>query len=231
LRTLHGSATEVLRVIDELDAVSVEAGITGGWAVNALLGRPTRAHGDVDLGVRSEEVAEAFHALARLGSRITIDQRPARVELRSSTGAVDLHPILWDESGRGIHAAFDEVVIEYPPGRLDANGLIEGRPVMCGTPELQLAFHTSAAPRLVDRHDMRLLAVEFGLDLPHGYGRSHLARLVEDVRLGGAFEALVDSGVELGSPRRPACRAVARTSARAWRSTQAKRSVRSMASS
>jgi lincosamide nucleotidyltransferase A/C/D/E len=162
-------AAEVLHVIDELDAVGITVGITGGWGVDALLGRQTRAHADVDLGLRSETIAGAIDALARLGYRVAVDQRPARVELRSPTGAVDLHPIVWDASGRGVQAAFDDVVIAYPPGSLRAEGSIGGRPVACGTPELQLAFHASADPRPVDRHDMRLLAAKFGLVLPTGY--------------------------------------------------------------
>lgn len=173
---METAAEEVLRVVDELDAVGIHVGITGGWGVDALLGRQTRPHGDVDLGLRSEAVDEAIDALRRLGYRITVDRRPARVELRSPTGAVDLHPIVWDTSGRGIQAGFDDVVIEYPPGSLDTKGVIGGHPVLCGTPELQFAFHASAEPRPVDRHDIRSLAEAFGLDLPTGYHDSSPAR-------------------------------------------------------
>jgi lincosamide nucleotidyltransferase A/C/D/E len=167
--SMEMTAAEVLRVVDALDAVGIRVGITGGWGVDALLGRQTRPHLDVDLGLSSGEVESAIAALARLGYRIALDQRPARVELRSKTGAVDLHPIVWGGSGHGIQAAFDDVVIDYPPGSLDGKGVIAGRSVACGTPALQLAFHRSAEPRLVDRVDMRLLSSELGIEMPPGY--------------------------------------------------------------
>ena len=35
-------ATEVLRVLDALDGAGIEAGVTGGWGIDALLRRETR---------------------------------------------------------------------------------------------------------------------------------------------------------------------------------------------
>ena len=39
--------TEVLRVLDALETAGIRAGITGGWGIDALLRRETRAHGDL----------------------------------------------------------------------------------------------------------------------------------------------------------------------------------------
>ncbi len=64
---------------------------------------------------------------------------------------------------------FDNVVITYPVGSLGAVGSIAGHAVRCGTPELQLAFHESAAPRAIDRQDMALLAAALDLPLPQTY--------------------------------------------------------------
>jgi lincosamide nucleotidyltransferase A/C/D/E len=166
---METAAAEVLRVVDALDAVNISIGMTGGWGIDALLGRQTRPHRDVDLGMSSVAVERAITALEGIGYTISLDQRPARVELRSTTGAVDLHPIVWDDSGHGVQAAFDDVVIHYPPGSLDAEGVIAGRSVACGTAALQVAFHSSAEPRLVDRQDMQLLASKFGIEMPPGY--------------------------------------------------------------
>ena len=60
-------------------------------------------------------------------------------------------------------------VFGYPACSLDAHGEIAGRPVRCGTPELQLAFHTHYEPRDHDREDMAALAKEFGLAPPASY--------------------------------------------------------------
>jgi len=162
-------ATEVLRVLAVLDAAGVRAGLTGGWGVDALLRRETRLHGDADLGVPAGAIDSAIDALAANGYRVTIDQRPARLVLVGDKGKVDLHPIVWGPTGTGIQTGFDGETFEYPPGSLEAEGLIAGQTVRCGTPSLQLAFHERYLPRDHDRADMAALAEEFGLPLPPAY--------------------------------------------------------------
>jgi lincosamide nucleotidyltransferase A/C/D/E len=167
------TAGAVIEVIDTLEAAGVRAGITGGWGIDALLRRETRPHGDVDLGIGADAVATAIDALARLGYGVEIDQRPARVELSGPNGRVDLHPIAWDADGAGRQVSLEGEVFDYPPGSLDAIGVIDGREVRCGTPELQLAFHSHHAPRDHDRRDMAALAAAFGLELPGSYEVQH----------------------------------------------------------
>lgn len=162
-------ASEVLRVLDALDAAGIRAGITGGWGIDALLRRETRPHGDVDLGVASEAVDAAIEALGRLGYAVEVDDRPARVVLTSGHGQVDLHPIVWQPSGVGVQTGLDGETFDYPPGSLDTEGEIAGRIVRCGTPDLQAAFHQRYIPRDHDRRDMAALASEFRLVLPPAY--------------------------------------------------------------
>jgi lincosamide nucleotidyltransferase A/C/D/E len=127
-------ATEVLRVLAVLDAAGLRAGLTGGWGVDALLRRQTRLHGDADLGLPAEGVDAAIDALAGIGYAVSVDQRPARLVLVGDEGKVDLHPIVWGPTGAGIQTGFDGETFEYPPGSLEAEGLIAGQPVRCGTP-------------------------------------------------------------------------------------------------
>ncbi len=162
-------AAGVLRVLDALDSAGVKAGITGGWGIDALLRRETRSHGDVDLGVASEMVDAAIDALRPLGYAVVADERPARVVLTSDVGQVDLHPIVWDASGAGVQTGLDGERFDYPAGSLDAEGEIAGRIVRCGTPELQVAFHSHYEPREHDRRDMAALATAFDLSPPRGY--------------------------------------------------------------
>jgi lincosamide nucleotidyltransferase A/C/D/E len=162
-------SAEVLRVLDALDAAGIQSGITGGWGIDALLRRETRAHGDVDLGVGSDAIHAAIVALRPLGYVLAVDERPARVVLASGDGQVDLHPIVWDAAGVGVQTGLDGETLDYPAGSLDAEGEIGGRPVRCGTPDLQLTFHQHYAPREHDRRDMAALASAFGLVLPRSY--------------------------------------------------------------
>ncbi len=162
------SGAEVLRALDALDGAGIRTGITGGWGVDALLRRQTRPHADLDLGIATEAVAGAIDALGAAGYRVAIDERPARVVLEGEAGRVDLHPIAWTPAG-GIQRGLAGEVFDYPPGSLDAEGLIAGRTVRCGTPDLQLAFHAHYEPRDHDRRDMAALADAFGLSLPPAY--------------------------------------------------------------
>jgi lincosamide nucleotidyltransferase A/C/D/E len=166
------TADAVIAVIDALDGAGVRAGITGGWGIDALLRRETRSHGDLDLGIDREDVPTAIEALGRVGYRVEEDQRPARVELAGPDGRVDLHPIVYGADGAegaGRQTGFDGQTFDYPPGSLEAVGVIGGREVRCGTPDLQLLFHAGYAPRDHDRRDMAALAERFGLPLPEAY--------------------------------------------------------------
>jgi lincosamide nucleotidyltransferase A/C/D/E len=160
---------EVLRVLDALDAARIRVGITGGWGIDALLRRQTRPHGDVDLGLASEAVNDAIAALGSLSYVVAADERPARVVMTSEVGQVDFHPIVWQATGAGVQTGVDGETFDYPEGSLDAEGEIGGRPVRCGTPELQVAFHGHYEPRDHDRRDMAALAEAFGVSLPRSY--------------------------------------------------------------
>jgi lincosamide nucleotidyltransferase A/C/D/E len=162
-------AGETLRVLDALEAAGIRTGITGGWGIDALLRRETRAHSDLDLGLASDAVDAAIAALEPLDYVVELDERPARVLLVSEVGKVDLHPIAWDPSGAGVQTGLDGETFDYPAGSLDAQGEIGGRGVRCGTPELQVAFHAHYVPREHDRQDMAALAATFDVSLPPAY--------------------------------------------------------------
>ena len=165
-------AAEVLAVIDALAVAGVTVGITGGWGIDALLRRQTRPHGDLDIGLPAESVDAAVDALAALGYVLAVDSRPARLELHGVCGRVDLHPIVWDDAGHGVQTGFDGQVFEYPPGSLDAVGAIANRPVRCGTPQLQWAFHQGYVPGEHDHRDMAALAAAYPRAIRSAGGRA-----------------------------------------------------------
>jgi len=163
------SAEDVVEILDRLETAGVAASVAGGWAVDALLGRLTREHGDLDLAVDADDIDRAIDALETLHLRIEVDERPARLALSDGRRAVDLHPVRWDADGAGRQSTGSGGDFVYPPGSTDARGRIGGREVRCLAPELLLTFHLGYEPRDIDRRDMAALAERFRIQLPEPY--------------------------------------------------------------
>lgn len=60
-------ADEVVRVLDLLDRSQITVWLDGGWGVDALLGRQTRPHDDLDLVIPRPDCKGAEAVLAELG--------------------------------------------------------------------------------------------------------------------------------------------------------------------
>ena len=130
--------------------------VGGGWGVDALVGRQTRAHGDLDLSFDHDDAEHAIQALDAAGYRLARDERPVRLVLRDTAGhELDLHPVIFDDNGAGIQAAFVGFLY-YPPGSF-TEGSIGGLAVPCFSAALQFRFHGGYTPAAKDRHYIRLL--------------------------------------------------------------------------
>jgi lincosamide nucleotidyltransferase A/C/D/E len=151
------TADEVHRVLAALAAAGCSVWIAGGWGVDALIGRQTRAHRDLDLALAADGEAAALAALGALGYAIVTDWRPVRVEVGAAGQRwVDLHPVVFDEAGDGHQAGLDGSSFSYPRGCFVA-GSIDGEPVSCLSVAQQLAFHSGYELRDVDLGDIELL--------------------------------------------------------------------------
>ena len=167
------AADDVLAVIDCLDANRIKAWLDGGWGIDALAGRETRPHEDVDLVVAQDELARAQAALADLGFEhdATVEPGlPARLVLVAPDGRhVDLHAVEFDDRGNGWQPLGQGAYGLYPADGLRGTGEVAGRTVRCLTAELQLRHHLGYPPDDNDRHDLRVLAERFDLRLPPGF--------------------------------------------------------------
>jgi lincosamide nucleotidyltransferase A/C/D/E len=151
-------AAQVLAVLERLEAASCRYWVAGGWGVDALVGKQTREHRDLDLAVDAACEAGALAALDELGYEIETDWRPARVELAAAQSRwVDLHPVRFDAAGDGRQADVDGGWFDYPRGCFVA-GRIADRGVPCLSIDQQLRFRQGYELRDVDRHDIALLA-------------------------------------------------------------------------
>ncbi|HUR15951.1 MAG TPA: hypothetical protein VMZ33_01580 [Candidatus Limnocylindrales bacterium] len=147
-------AREALAIVADLTRAGVRHVVSGGWGIDALVGRQTRVHGDLDIGVDAVHLAEVIALLARRGYSIALDQSPARLALHAPGGhAVDLHPISWDGTGMGRQQGFDGEVYDYPPGEI-VEGRIGGGRVRCISAALQRRFHSGGPQRERDTADL-----------------------------------------------------------------------------
>jgi 2'-5' RNA ligase len=178
-RLYQVQAAEVRRVATALDGADVTWFLGGGWGVDALVGRRTRYHGDLDLciEVAIDGEAKAVEVLRSLGYDVTVPRAPSghRFPFRS---------VLRDRSGRTVDLIFitclDASPTEEDVPKLGTDDystgqvVVEGRPVQvpCLSPSFQLALHTGYIPQKDDRQDVAVLCETFGLPAPPAYSRT-----------------------------------------------------------
>jgi lincosamide nucleotidyltransferase A/C/D/E len=151
-------AREVLELLEALDAAGCPVWIAGGWGVDALVGRQTRPHRDLDVLVAADRLDATLAVLVARGYAVETDWLPVRVELhRPGAGRIDVHPAVFAADGSARQAGLDDTWFDYPADCF-VHGLIGGVRVRCLSREQQVTFHTGYEPRDVDRHDLALLA-------------------------------------------------------------------------
>jgi len=136
--------------------------IDGGFCVDALVGRATREHGDLDIAVERQDADTLCAVLANEGfSRLaSADGSAWSFVLSDGRRNVDVHVFAYDASGKNIYG------IEYPFGSLTGTGELDGVKVTCVAPEWMLRFKTAYAPTAKDIADVTALAQRFGFAIP-----------------------------------------------------------------
>jgi lincosamide nucleotidyltransferase A/C/D/E len=166
------TADDVVALIGLLKRKRLTYWIAGGWGIDALVGRVTREHHDLDLHIDLDQVADVMSLLEDWGYTKTIDQAPVRIEMTHPSGkVVDLHPLRIDSDGSGHGPMFDGDSWVIPVGGLEGQGTIKDMAVLCISVSEQIRDHCEFEPRSTDWHDMELLAEAFGIPLPSPYDR------------------------------------------------------------
>ena len=160
-------AEEVLAVVDWLEARGAVHVITGGWAVDALVGRATRPHRDLDVIVEAGACDGLARWLRGRGYEVVVDWLPIRVEHRRGRCGVDLHPMKVDGRGDGVQAGFGTQVFEHRAADR-TRGRIGGRRVVVATAARLMELHRGYEPRPEDLHDIALLRRLLQSDEPTG---------------------------------------------------------------
>jgi lincosamide nucleotidyltransferase A/C/D/E len=147
----------------------VDAWVDGGWGVDALLGRETRSHEDLDLVVALDRVGLIQEALGGRGFTLAEDQLPVRFVLsHPQLGHVDFHTVTFDQEGGGLQPQPSGKTFRYPPEGF-VSGSIAGQKVGCISAAVQLLCHLGYEPKAKDVHDVLALHHALGVNLPEVY--------------------------------------------------------------
>ncbi len=171
----------VVTILAALDDAGVRFWVAGGWGIDALMGRQTRRHSDLDLVLdhRGDDEARARRVLAQLGVRFQNpdavgDRRlPRIIQLHDRGGrVVELLPVdlmslpIVASDHRSRRRSGEDADSDGRPTHLFSVGTIGSRAVPCLAPEVQLALHEGYELSESDRRDVALLCARFGLALP-----------------------------------------------------------------
>jgi lincosamide nucleotidyltransferase A/C/D/E len=182
------TAEDVVDLYSGLLEQGVQLWVDGGWGVDALLGRQTRSHKDLDAIVAFEHLPALARFLSERGFSLKLiwennrwahcPEPPALVgrehpAVEAATAFVleddsgrelDFHVVRFDEYGRGMPAWNSDFV--FPPEAFAGLGTVGGTGVRCLSAETQMRTHTGYVLKESDVHDLRLLHDRFGIDYP-----------------------------------------------------------------
>jgi lincosamide nucleotidyltransferase A/C/D/E len=149
------TAAAVHEILDMLAAADIPTWIGGGGGIDALVGRQTRDHADLDVAVVDGRGALA--ALAAAGFEVVTDWWPGRMAMQRPDGSeVDVHPIVFRDDGSAVHTSREGQEFLYPVDGFTV-GVIAGREVPCITAALQEVFHSGYEPQTKDLTDLATL--------------------------------------------------------------------------
>ena len=169
-------AEEAIRIYQRLLENNIQVWLVGGWGIDALLGEQTRPHKDLDIIMLVDDVGRMRELLSHDGYEFgylweenieTVDAHGAETAtafvLQNAEGdEVDAHAMRFDAEGNGI-PAWDAEGRILKRQDLAGEGIIAGVPVLCYTPEMQMACHTGYELPEKQVHDLELLHKKFNV--------------------------------------------------------------------
>src|SRR5262252_642746 len=165
------TSLDVLNFYRTMSEIGVDVWIDGGWGVDALLGKQTRSHKDLDIAIQQRYVASLREALLGRGYREVRleDARPWNFVLGDESGKeIDVHVVVLDENGNGAYGPPEKGEM-YPAASLTGTGIIDGQTVSCISPEWAVKFHSGYELKEKDFRDVSAVCDRFSLDLPEEY--------------------------------------------------------------
>ena len=161
-------ASTVRRLVAKLEQAGIPVWLDGGWGIDALLGRETRPHHDLDVIVRVSDVPKALELLQPASFVVREGSIPHAFVLASQSGdELDFHTVTFQSDGTAVYRMDNGNDWVFPADAFTGVGTVDGARVECLSAETQVRCHAQGyVPREKDFRDMELLQQAFGVKLP-----------------------------------------------------------------
>ncbi len=167
METTRMEPADVVRVVGILADAGIECWLDGGWGVDALVGRQTRPHEDLDLVVAMSDISASIGALEGKGFAMKEDLRPCSFTMVTRDHRkVDIHPVIWDDEGGGVQAQPNNSTWTYPARGFHGVGRVDGETLRCLTAEVQIQCHAGYDLDASDLQDLAALRSVLTNDSP-----------------------------------------------------------------
>jgi len=145
--------------------------IDGGWGVDALLGKQTRTHSDLDIAIQQKDIPVLRKLLEAKGfGEIKPDiARPHNFVMADNNNhEIDVHVIVLNGKGDGIYGPVENGEM-YPAASLTGKGKIGHLEVNCISPEYVVKFHSGYELKEKDYKDVLAICAAFDIEIPNEY--------------------------------------------------------------
>ena len=163
-------AEDVIKIYKLFKKNGIKVWIDGGWGIDALLGKQTRQHKDLDIAIDHKHKPKLRKLLEERGYKDIErdDTSDWNFVLGDGEREVDVHTFVFDKEGNNVYGT------DYPKQSLTGTGTINGESVNCIAPEWVVKFHAQAAyePKEKDLQDVNAICDKFGLEPPKNYKKS-----------------------------------------------------------
>jgi len=148
---------DLFTVLDLIEAAGIPYWLDGGWGVDALCGRQTRPHRDIDIDFDATYTQQLLDLLTAHGYKITTDWRPVRIELyHPRLSYIDIHPFQVMPDGTASQADPTGGRYQFPADYF-TTVTYAGRTIPAISIKGQEAFHTGYDLRETDKQDLQNL--------------------------------------------------------------------------
>ncbi len=153
----------VIELYEILNDLGIEIWIDGGWAVDALLGKQTRSHQDLDIAVECKNLSKLREYLEKQNYKEIErdeDKKWDWVLRDNDEHEIEVHSFSFDDNGKIVEENYWD---GYSSDSLSGKGVINTQEVRCVSLEQLIKTHNPEKRKLkdTDYKDMELLSKKF----------------------------------------------------------------------